>query len=45
MDEMIEETKKLKYKNSSSFERTNIQITAVKDESRNYFKGTTRNKY
>ena len=44
-DEMIEETKKLKDKNSSSFESTNTQITAVKDESRNCFKGTAGSKY
>lgn len=45
MDEMIEETKKLKDKNSSSFESANTQITAVKDESRNCFKGTAGSKY
>lgn len=44
-DEMIEETKKLKDKNSSSFESASNQITAVKDESRNCFKGTASSKY
>ncbi|MEK4151750.1 hypothetical protein [Carnobacterium sp. FSL E2-0243] len=42
---MIEETKKLKDKNSSSFESASNQITAVKDESHNCFKGTAGSKY
>ena len=45
IDDMIEETKKLKDKNSSSFESASNQITAVKDESRNCFKGTAGSKY